>query len=82
MSANFSDLGSFVKAFISTQIWSEINISFICQSVYTLRPFAENHCAATLVIENRFLLVLVRAPRWIQSGWDCQLWLAHMAALS
>jgi len=42
MTANFSDLGSFVKAFISAGICSEINISFICQSVYTLRPFAEN----------------------------------------
>lgn len=41
MTANFSDLGSFVKAFISARICSEINISFICQSVYTLRPFAE-----------------------------------------
>jgi hypothetical protein len=42
MTANFSDFGSFVKAFISAGICSEINISFICQSVYTLRPFAEN----------------------------------------
>jgi hypothetical protein len=50
MTANFSDLGSFVKAFISPHSCSEINISLICQSVYTLRPFAENHCAATLVL--------------------------------
>jgi hypothetical protein len=43
MTANFSDLVSFVKAFISAPACSEINISLICQTVYTVRPFAENH---------------------------------------
>jgi hypothetical protein len=44
MAANFSDLSSFVKAFISARLCSEVNISLICQSVYIAPcPFAGNH---------------------------------------
>jgi hypothetical protein len=73
MTANFSDLGSFVKAFISARICSEVNISLICQSVYyaVLVCFKADSCTTFTKLTPRVAAgcgTVVAMPDWKKCG--------------